>query len=108
MACYTALGLALARLLWVRGPLRFLALAVALTVAEWLRAHLFTGFPWNAFGYALTGPLVLAQTASLIGIWGLTFLAIAVFAAPAALADARNETARPWLPVVIAVSLLAA
>ena len=36
-------------------PARMLALAVALTVAEWLRGHLFTGFPWNAFGYALTG-----------------------------------------------------
>ena len=35
-----------------------------------------TGFPWNAFGYALTSPLALAQSASLIGIWGLTFLAI--------------------------------
>ena len=51
-------------------------------VAEWLRGHLFTGFPWNAFGYALTGPLVLAQGAALIGIWGLTFLAVAVFASP--------------------------
>ena len=32
-------GLALARLLWTRGPARILALAVALTVAEWLRGH---------------------------------------------------------------------
>src|SRR4029079_8715309 len=73
MACYTAAGLALARLLWTRGPARLLALAIALTVAEWLRGHLFSGFPWNSYGYALTGPLVLAQGAALIGIWGLTF-----------------------------------
>ena len=32
MACYTALGLALARMLWTRGPARLIALAVALTV----------------------------------------------------------------------------
>src|SRR4051794_30329271 len=65
MAIYTALGLALARALWTRGPMRLIALALALTIAEWLRGHLFTGFPWNAYGYALTGPLVLAQSASL-------------------------------------------
>ena len=48
-------------------PTRMLALAVALTVTEWLRGHVLTGFPWNTFGYALTGPLVLAQGAALIG-----------------------------------------
>ena len=76
---------------------------VALTLAEWLRGHLLTGFPWNAFGYALTGPLVLAQGAALIGIWGLTFLAVAVFASPAVLADDRADTRRPWLPLAIGV-----
>jgi apolipoprotein N-acyltransferase len=106
MACYTAFGVALARLLWVRGPSRLLALALALTVAEWLRGHLFTGFPWNAFGYTLTEPLVLAQSASLLGIWGLTFLAVAVFASPATLADDRSQTARPWLPLVISLLVL--
>jgi apolipoprotein N-acyltransferase len=107
MACYTGLGLALARLLWTRGPMRLIALAVALTAAEWLRGHLFSGFPWNVYGYALTGPLVLAQSAALIGIWGLTFIAVAVFASPAVLTDERAETRRRWLPFAMSVALLA-
>src|SRR5262249_25628613 len=97
MAVYTALGLALARLIWPRGALRVLALAVALTLAEWLRGHMFSGFPWNAYGYALISPLWLAQGAALIGLWGLTFLAIAIYASPAVLADDRADTARRWL-----------
>jgi apolipoprotein N-acyltransferase len=107
MACFTGFGLALARLLWTPGPTRLLALALALTVAEWLRGHLFTGFPWNAYGYALTGTLELAQGAALVGIWGLTFIAVAVFASPAVLIDDRSETRRPWLPVTLAILLLA-
>src|ERR1700727_2741052 len=83
LALYTALGAALARLLWTRGALRILVLGVALTTAEWLRGHLFTGFPWNTFGYALSSPLPLAQIASVVGIWGLTFITILVASTPA-------------------------
>ena len=108
LAIFTALGAALARLLWVRGALRFLALAMALTATEWLRGHILTGFPWNAFGYALTAPLVLAQSASVIGIWGLTFITVAVAASLAALADDRAETRLPWLPLALAVVVVAA
>jgi apolipoprotein N-acyltransferase len=108
LAIYTGLGLAFARAIWARGPIRILSLAIALTVAEWLRGHLFTGFPWNTYGYALTGPLALAQTASLIGIWGLTFIAVAVFATPALFADDRADTRRPWLPLLAGVVLLCA
>jgi apolipoprotein N-acyltransferase len=108
MACYTALGLALARMLWTRGPGRLIALAVALTVTEWLRGFLFTGFPWNAYGYALTGPLALSQGAALIGIWGLTFVTVAVFASPAVLLDERVDTRRPWMPLALGVAVLAA
>jgi apolipoprotein N-acyltransferase len=106
LALFTAFGFALARVMWTRGPTRILALAAALTASEWLRGHLFTGFPWNAFGYALTGPLVLAQNAALIGIWGLTLLAVAIFASPAALADETTETRRPWLPPALAIFAL--
>jgi apolipoprotein N-acyltransferase len=108
LGLFTALGLALARLLWVRGSLRILALAIALTLAEWLRGHLLTGFPWNTFGYALTEPLALAQIVSLVGIWGLTFLTIAIASSPAVLADDKIDTPVPWRAPVLALMLLAA
>jgi apolipoprotein N-acyltransferase len=108
LAIFTAIGVALARLLWTRGATRILSLGVALTAAEWLRGHVLTGFPWNAFGYALTAPLPLAQTAALIGIWGLTFIAVVIFASPATLADDRAETRLPWLPVALSVFVLIA
>jgi apolipoprotein N-acyltransferase len=102
----TAFGTALASLLWVPGPLRIFALASALTISEWMRGYLLTGFPWNAFGYALAAPLPLAQVASLVGLWGLTFLAVAIFASPATLADSRQETRHPFLPLVVALLTL--
>jgi apolipoprotein N-acyltransferase len=108
MAIYTALGLALARAIWTRGATRILALAVALTLAEWLRGHLFSGFPWNTYGYALISPLWLAQGAALIGIWGLTFLAVAIYASPAALADPRTDTTRPWVAPALSAVVIAA
>jgi apolipoprotein N-acyltransferase len=106
LAFYTALGLFAARLIWVRGPQRVLALATMLTGAEWLRGHLLSGFPWNTFGYALTEPLVLAQSVSLTGIWGLTFLCIAICASPAVLADDAADTPRPHRTVLFGLLIL--
>ena len=106
LAIFTAFGTALARLLWTRGAMRILALGVALTTSEWLRGHLLTGFPWNAFGYALTAPLVLAQGAALIGIWGLTFVAVVAGASPATLVDDRAETRWPSLPLALSIAVL--
>ncbi|HEX2216768.1 MAG TPA: apolipoprotein N-acyltransferase [Xanthobacteraceae bacterium] len=107
LALFTGLGAGVASLLWTSGPVRILALAAAMTLAEWLRGHLLTGFPWNAFGYALTEPLALAQGAALVGLWGLTFIAVAVFASPAVLADGAEETRRPWLPLIFGLAVLA-
>ena len=108
LALFTAFGFALARLIWTRDASRVIALAASLTVSEWLRGHVLTGFPWNAFGYALTEPLALAQTASLIGLWGLTFLSVAIFASPAVLIDGNSRGRRPWIAPAIALSLLVA
>ena len=108
LALYTGFGAVIARLLWTRGPSRIFAFALALTVAEWLRGHMFTGFPWNNFGYALAAMPALAQTAAIVGLWGLTLIALAVFASPAVLIDRRETTARPWLLPLIALFVLAA
>jgi hypothetical protein len=47
---------------------RIVALAVGLGIAEWLRGHLFTGFPWNALGMALGQNIWLMQGAALLGL----------------------------------------
>ena len=85
LAVFPAAGFAIARLLWSPGPARVFALAFGLGLAEWARGLLFTGFPWNDLGMALGSNLALAQIASLVGLHGLTFLTIAIFAAPATL-----------------------
>jgi apolipoprotein N-acyltransferase len=108
LALFPALGFALARLIWTRDGSRVIALAASLTVSEWLRGHVLSGFPWNAFGYALTEPLALAQAASLIGLWGMTFLTVAIFASPAVLIDGRSRQRRPWIAPSLALLLLAA
>lgn len=108
LALFTAFGFALARLIWPRGITRVLALAVSLTISEWLRGHVLTGFPWNTFGYALSEPLALAQTGSLVGLWGMTFLAVAIFASPAVLIDGFSRGRKPWLAPVTALVVLAA
>ena len=62
----------------------------AMAAVEWLRGHLLTGFPWNAFGYALTPTPVMMQSAALVGLWGLTLAAFVIFAAPG-----RSRSATP-------------
>jgi apolipoprotein N-acyltransferase len=108
LALFTGFSFGLARLIWTRDASRVLALAASLTVGEWLRGHVLTGFPWNALGYALTEPLALAQTASLIGLWGLTFLTVAIFASPAVLIDGSSRRRKPWIAPVAALLLLVA
>jgi apolipoprotein N-acyltransferase len=108
LALFSAFGFALARLIWTRDASRVIALAACLTLSEWLRGHVLTGFPWNALGYALTEPLALAQMASLIGLWGLTFLSVAIFASPAVLVDGRSRGRKPWIAPAIALLLLLA
>lgn len=104
LALFWALGAAVARAIWLDGWPRILVFAVAMSLAEWLRGHLFTGFPWNAFGYALTPFPVMMQSAALVGIWGLTAVAFFVFAAPAVLAESGSRSRRSGLVVLAAAA----
>jgi apolipoprotein N-acyltransferase len=107
LALFPALGFMLARLLWSPGAARIFALAVGLGASEWLRGTVLTGFPWNSYGMALAQNIILMQTGSLVGLYGLTLLAVAIAAAPATIA--AGETLRARLaPSVAALVVLAA
>jgi len=106
LALFWGLGAAIAQLLWSEDWRRIFALAAGLGSAEWLRGHLLTGFPWNTIGYALTAGEILMQSAGLVGIYGLSIAAVAIFAAPAALAPAIGERGRNVaLPALSIVAL---
>lgn len=107
LAAFPAFGFALARLMWTPDALRILTFAAALTASEGLRGHLFTGFPWNAPGMALGQNLYLMQGASLVGLYGLTLIAIGIGAAPAILFTERGLRAR-LVPPGLALATLAA
>lgn len=97
LALFFALAVGLARIFWVRGAGRILALAIFLSLAEWLRGHVLTGFPWNILGYAFTAPLPLAQIASLVGVYGLTLWVVLLSALPAVIAvDALERRMIGW------------
>jgi len=103
LALFPALGFALARALWSGGSARIFALAAGLGASEFLRGRLFTGFPWNDFGMALTAIPFLDQTAAFVGLHGLDILAVILFAAPATLIDGR----RRLTPAVVVALVLA-
>lgn len=106
LAFFPALAFAASRLVWSGGGERIVVFAAALTLSEWLRGHLFTGFPWNAYGMALAESLWLAQSAAVFGLYGLTFLAVLIFAAPATLGTGGGATGR-WTAPVLALAGLA-
>ncbi|MCP4385502.1 MAG: apolipoprotein N-acyltransferase [Hyphomicrobiales bacterium] len=105
LAIFWAAASAAARLVWLDRWPRILILAVGLSSAEWLRGHVLTGFPWNAVGYALTPNPVMMQTASIIGIWGLTLVAVVVFAAPAVLGGSADHSRARYGFVAFSVGL---
>ncbi|WP_439493336.1 apolipoprotein N-acyltransferase [Bosea sp. (in: a-proteobacteria)] len=106
LAVFPALAFGCARLLWPSGTGRILMLAIMLSLSEWLRGHVLTGFPWNVYGMMLAGQPQIAQIASVVGLYGLTLVSVAIGAAPATLGTAERPWAR-WRAPVIALLAVA-
>lgn len=81
---------AMAGAFWSASPSRIFVFAAFFALAEWLRGHLFGGFPWNLPGTTWIPGGALSQAASLGGVYWLTLLTVFVMAAPAALVDTRD------------------
>jgi apolipoprotein N-acyltransferase len=117
LSAFTALGTYAAGLARARfnttGLARICAFAVTWAIAEWLRGHVFTGFPWNLVGYVwaggFPGALTMLQTTAWFGVYGLSFLTVLAASLPALL-GAPSLTplspARRYLPGIAAAALI--
>jgi apolipoprotein N-acyltransferase len=54
----------------------FLLFGTAFAMAEWLRGHIFTGFPWNLYAYIWGESTVMMQIVSIGGSYFLTLLTV--------------------------------
>jgi apolipoprotein N-acyltransferase len=96
LAIFPALASAAAAWFWRPDLSRIFVFTVSYTIAEYLRGHIFTGFPWNLPAYGWGASLGLLQSASVIGAYGLSLLTILLGAALALFADrARSAAALP-------------
>ncbi len=81
------------------------AWASAWTVSEWLRATLFTGFPWLNIGYAHVDSW-FAGWSSVLGIYGVTFVTAFSAAAIATLVGTHARTQTPLRALVGVLAIL--
>jgi apolipoprotein N-acyltransferase len=103
MALYWGAATAVTAALRRKDLVHLILLGVFFGIAEWLRGHLLTGFPWTVPGLAAMGMGPLDQTAALIGMPGLTVLIVLWASLPALLLDALRDRRE----VIVAVILLA-
>jgi len=96
--CGLYLGLTCAAVAWLRSRIGggwAVAAAPALWVGgEWIRGRLMDGFPWGLAGYSQYAVLPVIQIAEVTGVYGVSFLLVAVNAALAAMVGLGWRRAR--------------
>jgi apolipoprotein N-acyltransferase len=90
------------RLIAPAGPGRILVFAAVFGLIEWLRGHILTGFPWNLPGEVWRAGSAPSQGAALLGAYGMSFLTLAIGAAPGIW---RKDGGRPQVAVIGAAAL---
>lgn len=106
LALYPALFAGLGARLWrpvgARGGLVLpLVVLPALWVAlEWLRTHLFSGFPWNLAGYAWVDVPGALPLSAWIGVYGVSYLVLFANTGVALAVDRRR-----WEPAMLGLLL---
>lgn len=83
------------------------AVPAAWAAVEFLRTYLFSGFPWNLLAYALVDVTPLIVVASVIGPYGVAFLAMVPAAILGWIAAARGLPRTKMSGVAVAVVLYA-
>jgi apolipoprotein N-acyltransferase len=104
LALFQAFACALAAWFWRAGASRVFLFTGTYALAEWLRGHILTGFPWNLPGYGWGASLAVLQSVSVFGVYGLSLLTI-LFGASLALLTDRGRAR--LIPCVLALAFVA-
>jgi apolipoprotein N-acyltransferase len=104
LAVYLSAGFAVASALWRPGAARIFIFSAAYGVAEWVRGHALTGFPWNLPAYGWSASLGVLQSTALIGAYGLSLLTILLGASFARFCD---RDSRAYLMPTAMIALFA-
>jgi apolipoprotein N-acyltransferase len=67
-----------------------LTFAGVFAALEWIRGHILTGFPWNLPGETWRAGSLPSQAAALVGAYGLTWITLAIAAAPAVWREGKS------------------
>jgi len=90
IAIYSGLACWIMSWIQVRGLTKIFVFSVIWTSVEYMRGHLFSGFPWNLPGYSFGFSDDSLQLASLVGVYGLTWFAVLLGSSFAALTEKRG------------------
>ena len=105
MALFWGLAAVFYRLVRPAGVRRVLVFAGAFAALEWTRGHVLTGFPWNLPGETWAAGSPISQFAAVVGAYGLTWITLAIAAAPAVWREGPRGRGMVAVAVVSLVSL---
>jgi apolipoprotein N-acyltransferase len=90
--------------------LKALLTASAWVLSEYLRAHLFSGVPWDLFGHSQYRWLSLIQISDTTGVYGISFLLVfancSIYLALDSLRNVREAALRIIPPIILLISVL--
>ena len=71
--------------------INILILSLSLSLLEFLKGNILSGFPWNLFAYSLSENINLIQINSIIGVYSFNTILITIFCAPSILYFSRKK-----------------
>ncbi len=85
---------------------KLFAFASLFAISEWIRSFVFVGFGYNMLGTMWYNNLTLSQSASIFGVYGLTFLTVLFFTSPYLLFSERKSLKSLLLPALFLFSFV--